>query len=174
MEVRKSSPKLSPQSSESNLWAMGLPCYSVENPCNPSVAVQYAMQHIRDSKPVPMRLRHWRWRPARHACFWTCDVASSRIHTALFGDLIPTITESRQCAWQLLLCREANLAHEFSVARIATDRIKIGVNTDLQQSGFADVQTSEQGAHRSTRRGSNATACLRWFTASATLPATVR
>ena len=49
------------------IWAMGVPYYSVENPCDPLVAVQYAMQHRRESKPVPMRLRRWRWRLGRPA-----------------------------------------------------------------------------------------------------------
>ena len=44
------------------IWATGAPYYSVENPCDPLVAVQYAMQHKRESKGLPIRLRHWRWR----------------------------------------------------------------------------------------------------------------
>jgi hypothetical protein len=51
------------------IWATGASYYSSENPCDPLVAVQYVMQQRRESKQVPTRLRHWRWRPGRPGRF---------------------------------------------------------------------------------------------------------
>ena len=51
------------------IWATGASYYSTENPCDPLAAVQYAMQHRRESKPVPIRLRRWRRRPGRPTRF---------------------------------------------------------------------------------------------------------
>ena len=45
-------------------WARGLPFYSSDNPCDPLVAVNHAMQRGREAQPIPMRLRR-RWRPGQ-------------------------------------------------------------------------------------------------------------
>lgn len=47
------------------LWARGLPYYSSDNPCDPLVALKYAMQQGRDVSPVRTCFRR-RWRPGRH------------------------------------------------------------------------------------------------------------
>ena len=44
------------------LWARGMPYYSEENPCDPLVAVNCAVQQRRELRP---RSFHRRWRPGR-------------------------------------------------------------------------------------------------------------
>lgn len=43
------------------IWATGMTYYSAENPCDPLIAVKYAMQQGRERRPVFVR----RWRPGR-------------------------------------------------------------------------------------------------------------
>lgn len=45
------------------LWAEGLPYYSLQIPCDPHIAVKYAMQQKRSTGPVHIIRR--RWRPRR-------------------------------------------------------------------------------------------------------------